>query len=275
MWSSVRLRSPHRCADMARRDFDRWVRRAGGYIYYPPDREAVTQELYWHYDDAIECFMEEGLDKEAAQAAALEALGSPDEVGRLLRRVHKHWLGWLSVVCAIGLAAAILFGFISLIASGFHTLRSELQHFTAEPYRFESSIGHEDVSLLARVRPSGEVECGDYTFQISDGWVMELGSERMLYLVVSYRSPRFWLGPPLGLGEFTHALESDGSTHLPYEYNHRLQDLECWRTSSSRSALGEYVFSMNVDDVPEWVELRFDNGRKFSLRAYTVEGGSP
>lgn len=260
---------------MARREFDRWARRAGGYIYYPPDREAVKQELYWHYDDAIECLMEEGFDKEAAEANALEAMGSPDEVGKLLRRVHKPWLGWLSMACAIGLAVALFFGFISLISSGFYTVRNEFRHLTEEPYSFESSIGHEDVTLLARVCPSGEIKCGDYTFSVSNGWVMEAGSERMLYLVVSYWSPRFWLGPPLGLLEFTHAVEDDGTTHLPYEYDHRIQDLECWRTSSSRSAMGEYVFSMDVDDVPEWVELRFDNGREFSLRAYTVEGGSP
>ena len=259
---------------MARRDFDRWAQRAGSYIYYPPDREAVTQELYWHYDDAIECLMADGFDKERAEAAALEAMGDAREVGKLLQRVHKPWLGWLSLVSAIALAIALFFGFISLVSSGFYTVRNEIQHLSDEPYSFETSLGHEDVTLLARVRPSGEIKCGDYTLSVSDGWVSEYGTERMMYIVVSYRSPRFWLGPPLGLREFTHVVEDDGSTHVPYEYNHRLQDLECFYTGG-KTARGEFVFSMDVDDVPEWVELRFDNGREFTLRAYTVEGGSP
>ena len=71
----------------------------------------------------------------------------------------------------------------------------------------------------------------------------------------------------------THAVEDDGTLHIPYEYNHGLQDLECFY-SGGKTAVGEFVFSMDVDDVPEWVELRFDNGQQFSLRSYTVEGGS-
>jgi len=258
---------------MARRDFDRWAQKVCGYIYYPPDREDVSRELYDHYYDAVEALTEDGMDKDSAESAALEAMGDAREVGKLLRRVHKPWLGWLRFASAIGLIIAIFFGLISLVSSGFITLREEFRHLTDEPYSFETSPGHEDVALLARLRPSGEIECGDYTLSVSDGWVSEFGSERRLYLVVSYRSPRFWLGPPLGLWEFTHAVEDDGTLHIPYEYNHSLQDLECFY-SGGKTAVGEFVFSMDVDDIPEWVELRFDNGQQFSLRAYTVEGGA-
>ncbi len=267
-------RSPSPWSEMAGRDFDRWADRACGYIYYPADREDIKQELRWHFEDSAEAFAEEGLDPAEAEKAALEAMGDPAEVGKMLRRVHKPWLGWLSMVCSLALIIALFLCFVSLITSGFDTLRDEIGYLAEEPYSFETSIGHEDAVLLARIRPSGEIECGDYTLSVSGGWVSEYGSERRLYLVVTYSSPRFWLGPPLGLEEFSHVGEDDGTLHLPYEYNHRLQDLECWRTNGSSSAMGEYVFSMDVDDVPEWVELRFDNGREFSLRAYTVEGGS-
>ena len=259
---------------MAGRAFDRWADRACGYIYYPADREDIKQELRWHFEDSAEALAEEGLDPAEAEKAALEAMGDPAEVGKMLRRVHKPWLGWLSMVSAIALAIALFFGFISLVTSGFHTLRSEIGYLSDEPYSFETSIAHEDVTLLARLRPSGEIECGDYTLSVSGGWVSDFGTGRMMYIVVSYRSPRFWLGPPLGLMEFTHVVEDDGTAHIPYEYNHSLQDLECFYTGG-KTARGEAVFSMDVEDVPEWVELRFDNGRKFTLRAYTVEGGSP
>ena len=258
---------------MASRDFDRWAQRACGYIYYPPDREDIKRELLWHLEDTAEAFVEDGLDAESAEKAALEAMGDAAEVGKMLRRVHKPWLGWLSFACSIGLVIALFFCFISLITSGFYTLLNEIGHLSDEPYSFEASVGHEDVTLLARIRPSGDILCGDYTLSVSDGWMSEFGTERMLYLVVSYSSPRFWLGPPLGLQEFTHVVEDDGTVHLPYEYNHRIQDLECWHTGG-KTAIGEYVFAMDVDDVPEWVELRFDNGQEFILRAYTVEGGS-
>ena len=257
---------------MAGRDFDRWADRACGYIYYPADREDIKQELRWHFEDCAEAFAEDGLDPAEAEKAALEAMGDAGELGKMLRRVHKPWLGWLSMACAILLAATIFFCFISLISSGFHSLRHEFQNLSGEPYSFETSPGHEDALLLARIRPSGEKKCGDYTLSVSGGWVSEYGGERRLYLVVSCRSPRFWLGAPLGLEEFTHLAEDDGRLHLPYEYDHRIQDLECFY-QGGKTAVGEFVFSMYVDDVPEWVELRFDNGRSFTLRAYTVEGG--
>ncbi len=258
---------------MARRDFDRWVQRACGYIYYPPDREAVSRELYDHYYDAVEALTDEGMSKKEAENTALEAMGDACEVGKLLRRVHKPWLGWLRFASSLALAIILFVAFVSALSSGFHTLRNELYCLTAEPYSFETSIGHEDAVLLAQIRPSGEIKCGDYTFSVSGGWVSEAANERRLYLVVDYSSPRFWLGPPLGLQEFAHVAEDDGTLHLPYEYDHRIQDLESWRATFSESAVGEYVFAMDVDDVPEWVELRFDNGREFSLRAYTEEGG--
>lgn len=259
---------------MARRDFDRWAQRACGYIYYPSDREDVKQELLWHLEDTAEALTEEGMDEAEAEAAALEAMGSADEVGKMLRRVHKPWLGWLSFAGSIVLVISIFLVLVSAINSaGFFTLRNELSKLTDASYSFETSVGHEDITPLARVRPSGEIRCGDYILSVSDGWIAEFGTERMLYLVVSYRSPRFWLGPPLGLGEFTHVVEDDGAVHLPYEYDHRIQDLEYFY-KGGKTAMGEYVFVMDVDDVPDWVELRFDNGREFSLRAYIVEGGS-
>ena len=259
---------------MARRDFDRWCSRACGYIYYPPDRETVAAELYHHYEDAVDALMEEGFDKSAAEAAALEGLGDPRETGKLLRRVHKPWLGWLRLASAIALGVTVFYCLIAFVSSNFHTLRDEIAYLREPPYSFETSIGHEDAALLARIRPGGEVEFGDYTFSVSGGWVSEAGNERRLYLVLSYSSPRFWLGRPLGLEEFTHMVEDDGTVHLPYEYDRRIQDMECRPTTGSSSSFGEYCFSIEIDDVPEWVELRFDNGREFSIRAYTVEGGS-
>ena len=259
---------------MARRDFDRWCQRACGYIYYPPDRENVSRELYDHYYDAVEALMEEGMDKEKAGDTALEAMGDARDVGKLLRRVHKPWLGWLRLACLLALIVILFYCFISFVSSNFYTLREEIRYLTQPSYSFETSPGHEDATLLARIRPSGEVKCGDYTFSVSGGWVSEAGNERWLYLVVDYSSPRFWLGPPLGLEEFTCVVEDDGTVHLPYEYDRRIQDMEYWPIAGSSSSFGEYCFSISIDEVPEWVELRFDNGRQFSLRAYTVEGGS-
>lgn len=267
-------RSPHPWSEMAARDFDRWADRACGYIYYPADREDIKTELRWHFEDAAEALTADGMSGQEAEKAALEAMGSPDELGKMLRRVHKPWLGWLHFASVLLLTALIFVFLVRTPTLYLHGLRNEITQLRSEPTTFANSdCGRSGAfTLLSEFYPSGEAECGDYTLSVSGGWVMDNGYKRMLVLVVEYSSPRFWLGPPLGLGQFSCVVENDGTAHLPYEYDHRLQDLDHWHSNSS-TAIGEYFFMFPVDDVPEWVELRFDNGKSFTLRSYAVEGG--
>lgn len=260
--------------------FEKWCERACGYIYYPPDRAEVEQELMWHLEDTAEGFVEGGMDSAEAEAKALEAMGSPDDVGRLLRRVHKPWLGWACRVMApVTLLMVIVFfahlvgtnGWFHIKEEAEHLFRPEMNYETYHEALTEYSLGeYVYPELLAEAEPGGTVKCGIYTFQITGGWIEK--DERGNYglrLVLSYSSPRFWAGPPKL--DYLRVETSGGQViraHMPGS-----PKLVIGNFSGSGTAFGERVLEMDVEPGTEWVDIINEFGEGFDLRVYLPEGG--
>ena len=71
----------------------KWLMAATSKIRFPPDRKAVQQELSGHIEDLCDHYTITGLDPEAAEAAALQAMGNPAEIAEDLGRIHRPWMG--------------------------------------------------------------------------------------------------------------------------------------------------------------------------------------
>lgn len=75
--------------------FQIWVDAVCEQVRFRPDRKAIARELRVHYDDHVKDLLRLGRDPALAEERALAAMGSAQEVGRALDKVHKPWLGWL------------------------------------------------------------------------------------------------------------------------------------------------------------------------------------
>ena len=277
-----------------------WLYEATGYIYYEPDRRKVRRELQEHLDDAALSLHEAGLDWDSAKAKAVESMGDSKEVGLLLRRVHKPWLGWIYRLASRLCIACLVFCFILLINNVWSGLSYEWDYLHREiptgaelvNYPSTESFDGSYISL----NPSGEVRCGDYTFQISEAilashpeWETD-----MLCFVLSYSSPRFWLGKPI-LNDYLRA-ETDGGREYSIHYTYpnvpeslSEDTISCsniyylsdyyamgertFQPYYSSAARGEWVLSLPVETDARWVDIIYEFDRSFDIRIDLRKGG--
>ncbi len=95
-----------------------WVSTAIGYIPFGGDRAEVSAELHAHFEDHRDALIASGVDRQNAERRALEAMGDPDETGRLLRKIHRPWLGWAWTASRWILGAALALFIISWFGGG-------------------------------------------------------------------------------------------------------------------------------------------------------------
>lgn len=258
----------------------RWCDKVVSYIYYTPDREQVRQELMWHLEDAAEALAEQGVPEEEIVERATSAMGDAKQLGLLLRRVHKPWLSWAcwaSVALAFILALVLLGNIFGDHLWGIgqelkHLFRPELnyenyyEHYSTHKYLDDDGNVAERVEyppLVAEISPGGKIRCGVYTFQVTNGWIIEDEGEYRLLLVLSYSSPQFWTGSPsrgfFGMETSTGRRETMFDRGNMYIH---------W-PSISETALGEFVLTLpELEPGTEWVEIFYDKCEGFDLRVY-------
>ena len=87
-----------------------WLDEAVKGIRFGPDRAAVRAELEAHLEDKEADLRRifPDMTPEEAEARALSQMGSPEEIGKELARIHKPWLGYLWRASQAALAAVLL-----------------------------------------------------------------------------------------------------------------------------------------------------------------------
>lgn len=147
--------------------FHSWIEEAVDGLSFPPDRKRVRQELTDHYLDRRDELHARGLSWWDAELAAVEALGDPVETGRLLRAVHKPWLGWLLRLARVLLFAVLLIGLIHVsdlnhYISGQISLRKELAQYEDPRAYFAAQTP----AAVEVGRSGAEVQLGDYRISV-------------------------------------------------------------------------------------------------------------
>lgn len=268
---------------MRKRGFEDWCDRAVSRISYPPDRQEVRQELLWHLEDTAGLYEESGLSRPEAEARALEGMGDPREVGALLRRVHKPWLGTLLFITDLLLVLMVLYAFIALVMNGAGAgIGRELERLagreelTGEELCGVFSYGRQEEYRLV-CQPEyggGPVRCGAYRFDLSGAWLWcrETDGQELLVLSLEFSSPRFWLGAPEGFPDYFCAEESTGRLHPPAWWPVHTDGVELMMDTGS-TAVGSIYACVEVDGDAEWVDFLYSHGEGFALRLSIPRGG--
>lgn len=256
-----------------RDDFQIWVDAVCEQVRFWPDREGIAKELRVHYEDHCKALERLSYEPDLAAERSLRAMGSPQEVGRALDRVHRPWLGWLWVlsrVLAWGLGLCL---FVTIVVDG----GSRYPAGTAPAFdagvqkvNGETPAGHaEEVCTVAWPPP---VRFGSYTVTVrqaacfheeaAPAWDWEM----VLWLEI--HTPDIWLGPcDLTLLEAVDSSESC--------YDGRRSDWEIWGNVSEQG-MGTYDGTVTIcgtDPIPEWIEVRHETAG-WTMRLELEERGA-
>ena len=236
----------------------KWCEKVCGQVRFKPDHGSIRKELYSHMEDCCERLLASGLEQEAAEAAMLERMGDPEEVGRALDRVHKPWLGWLwkisrwlVILCAVGLVLLLL----------------------TAPKRL--SVDLEDLSGVSFMNGVG---LRGYT-HYSDGYLFVLDQIAFWENSSSFDGAgtvklRLTVWDILGNGDISAVknfviADSEGKEYVWSGYRNESEGTDFFYMESYTRVL-RHTYAITLEGVStetEWVELRYtDCGRSLCLR---------
>lgn len=102
----------------------KWCSTAVAKIHYPPDRNAVFEELRQHMDDRSNDFLEKGFDENEALEKTMEVMGDPYELAPMLGAIHRPYWGfaysitkWLCIFIAAVALLTVLWKAFSVFST--------------------------------------------------------------------------------------------------------------------------------------------------------------
>ena len=246
----------------------KWLNDATSKIQFPPDRKAVQRELSGHIEDLCGHYAAAGLDEEAAEEAALKAMGDPGAIAADLGRIHRPWLGylwWASRVLLIAAAALCCGLAVYQAASGWDRLpgRDLYDYLTWE---FKVVADEPEPYELIPVTPSGAVTTGGYTIRAASA-LMRLNGDpargpqrwsliRHFHIDTGWRGEELYWGPNI----ITDIRDDSGSLYDTWDDDSD----KYWLHGSSTAVpfLGQKA-AMELNGVPEdtkWIEFDIGHG---------------
>lgn len=76
-------------------------------IKYKPANKFISEELESHIEELKNNNLCKGLSEEQAEETAVEQMGNPTKIGKMLNKIHRPKLDWITLILTIVL---ILFG---------------------------------------------------------------------------------------------------------------------------------------------------------------------
>ena len=147
----------------------KWLASATSKIHFPPDRKAVQQELTGHIEDLQEHYTTIGLDAEAAEAAALQAMGDPEAIAADLGQIHRPWRGylwWMSKgLIILAIAAWLVVSALQIYRNPIEMLLYNFpgwEYYDYLTWEFEKVTGEPEQYEFV---PNGAVTTGGYTIR--------------------------------------------------------------------------------------------------------------
>ena len=191
---------------MKKEEFLRTVRKQ---IHFVFDRDDVENELNQHLSDSIEDLMEEGLAVEEAEYLAVEQMGNPVEVGKLLNQEHNPLLGYLWAASRVLLACLICPSVLYVGVMGFFLLK------TITPMTLKDSAKAYDVGI--------DLELPTHKVKLDKICLSESGRYSL-----TYRAWTKFTYSRAGIGSQLFTLEDEAGNHLGGATNGAIGNLsEC------------------------------------------------
>ena len=260
--------------------FKNWCDAAVSGIIFPPDQKAVHAELlnhlYDHYDDLVD----QGVDRDTAQAMALAAMGDANEIAPQLAAIHRPFWGYFLRVTRILLAVTLS---TALILSAAQLWRTRYHDFSEngglDPFGTTSAF--RDFGTYERVyyaEPNQSVQCDGYTITLTKAAVWyadhhddksDAADHHNFYFQMEVFNPRPW-------AEFTDisrwfwAVDSLGNTYDCF-YEGIVNYAPYIAGNSYHTGPQTYTHDMWINDYrsedADWIEFHYDrDGRDLVLR---------
>ena len=137
-----------------------WCRDATRRIRYKPDRAAVEQELHEHMEDRYQSFLDRGFDPDEAAQKSVEAMGSAEEVSKLLVKLYNPVWPWLLKISRILIVIAFLLALFPVIefvkhnifcASMVSSYYSYQHYIDYDPYKDIDYLGEDGIGERLQV----------------------------------------------------------------------------------------------------------------------------
>jgi len=97
-------------------------------IKYEPAKKSISEELELHIKEVKEDYINDGLDEKTAEEKAVHQMGSAEEIGKSLNKIHRPQLDWKLLILIVVLMVFNLF--ISIIketsGNGYYIARTVL-----------------------------------------------------------------------------------------------------------------------------------------------------
>ena len=187
-----------------------WVALATEGIVSPKERESVRQELMDHIADHMEALQAAGLSAEEAEEQAVAAMGDPNAVGALLRKIHQPVLTRILQICrwtAIVLAAVLALQLaISLFGSNWGILDRLWcgDPLTLYGYDYSQTDELPEGILDRRVADTeGAVDLGDYRLKPLKASLERREEGTRVILLLELKADRLWYIQPRLHGTMT------------------------------------------------------------------------
>ena len=82
-------------------------------IKYEPAQKAISEELELHMKEIKEEYINDGIDEITAEEKAVNQMGSAEEIGKSLNKIHRPQLDWkLLILIAILIVLTVVFELI-------------------------------------------------------------------------------------------------------------------------------------------------------------------
>ena len=253
----------------------KWLTAATSKIHFPPDRKAVQQELSGHIEDLQDHYTTIGLDAEAAEAAALQAMGDPEAIAADLGHIHRPWLGylwWLSKgLLILAVAVWLIVSVLQIYRNPVGLLLYRLpgwEYYDYLTWEFEKVIGEPEQYEFV---PNGAVTTGGYTIRTTQALLRLNGDPARetpwWNLILNFHIDTGWRDEALywGAETITAIRDSAGNNYTPHSFRPGLTDDNryCFCASSGSAwGLGQKA-ALELYDVPleaEWIELDIGRG---------------
>lgn len=255
---------------MSKWKLDRWCVHATKLIKYPPDREAVRQELWEHLCDSYDEHISRGMEHDAAVDEALRAMGDADEVAPMLGAIHRPFWAYFLNISKVLLIAAVC---VCIVVCGCYIYENP---FT-KPYQpdFEGN----GYVQLHDLHPKSSVRSQGYTFTVEQAkiWRSSDSGREECYITLEVTNPLPW-APPCSAVEYFYVIDDLGNYYQPH-VNINVLSTKNVVVNWDRTGLFTYTYTMSLWDFSsnnvQWLQLCYDrSGRDLRLHI-DLSGGDP
>ncbi len=264
-----------------------WCLEATRLIKFPPDREAVQEELEQHLIDKQEDLRQQGVPKEQIEALAIAAMGSAEEIAPQLAAIHRPFWGYAYRVCCAILALCMLIS-VPLLS------KSIVTNMKKKPWKkpsFVSLHAEKGDKLLLYTQPNTTSNVADYSITVTQvalyqANLFETNQQTDLHtdfaIQIKVQHPCMYSGATIienmwAEDSFGNVYASSSSRcggtlckekHLAYTHERRYGFAHYYTLVFEDQLFGDFL-----SKDAQWIDLHYDrDGAKFTIRIDLLGG---